>query len=233
MTNKNDSSILIDEPIHLLKERRGGVANLVLVSLILEAARMLDDGFDVATVEEAAKITFGITKGFLSMMDDLGIPEVVRAMEYLSDSSDPEDPFTGVYMNFFTPPKSARMMLEEYNKAKSKSSVVWVGPTDIAKSESDFLLVQALGQRFRAVAFMIAAELVDSGIVGVSNLEKLCRDIFLWDEGPFSMMNSMGIEEALRIVTERMTLSHRLAVNFPVPKLLILQAQENTPWDVT
>lgn len=231
--DKNESPILIDEPIPLIKKRRGGIANLILVSLILEATRMLDDGFDVATVEEAGKITFGIPKGFLSMMDDLGIPEVVSAMEHLSDTSDPEDPLMHVYKNFFAPAKSAQMMLEEYNKAESKSSVVWVSPEDIVKAASDFLLVQALGQRFRAVAFMIAVELVESGVAELPDLEKIYRDKFLWSEGPFAMMNSMGIGEALRIVTERMTLSHRSAINFPVPKLLILQAQKNSPWDVS
>jgi len=233
VAEKNNSINLIDESIPPLKERRGGIANLILVSLILEATRMLDDGFDVATVEEAAKITFGISKGFLSMMDDLGIPEVVSAMDFLSDTSDPEDPLTHIYRNFFTPAKSARMMLEEYNNAKSKSSVVWVGPTDREKTASDFLLVQSLGQRFKAVAFMIAVELVESGIVELPNLEKLYRDKFLWADGPFSMMNRMGIGEALRIVTERMTFSHRFEINFPVPRLLIYQAQKNTPWDVS
>ncbi len=232
MANENDSAILIDEPLPPLKTRRGGIANLILVSLILEATRMLDDGFDVATVEEAAKITFGIPKGYLSIMDDLGIPEVVGMMEYLSDTSDPEDPLTRVYNNFFTPAKSAQMIFEEYNKAKDKSTVIWASPTDAEKAASDFLLVQALGQRFKAVAFMIAVEIVESGIAELTNLEKLYKDRFLWDEGPFSMMNSMGIEEALRIVTERMTLSHRMAINFPVPRRLIVQAQKNTPWDV-
>jgi hypothetical protein len=231
-SNKNKTLILIEEPIPPLQERRGGIANLILVSLIVEATRMLDDGFDVPTVEDAAKITFGIPIGFLSMMDDLGIPKVVRVMEYLSDTSDPEDPFARIYINFFTPARSAQIILEEYNKAKDKSTVVWVTSADTKKAASDFLLVQALGQRFRAVAFMIATELVESGIVELPNLEKLYNDKFLWDEGPFSMMNSMGIGEALRIVTERMTLSHRMAINFPVPRLLIIQAQKNTPWDV-
>ena len=232
MAKNNTSTNLIDEPIPPLKERRGGIANLILVSQVLEATRMLDDGFDVATVEEAAKIAFGIPNGFLSMMDDLGIPKVVSAMEHLSNTSDPEDPFIRIYSNFFSPAKSAQLILEEYNKAQDKSSVVWVSPTDPEKATSDFLLVQVLGPRFKAVAFMIAVELLESGIVELPNLEKLYRDNFLWDEGPFSLMNSIGIGEALRIVTERMILSHRMAINFPVPRLLIVQAQKNTPWDV-
>jgi dGTPase len=70
---------------------------------------------------------------------------------------------------------------------------------------------------------------VESGIVELAGLEKLCTSDLLWKEGPFSMMNSMGIDEALKIVTERMYLSHRKEINFPVPRLLITQAQKNTP----
>jgi hypothetical protein len=38
------------------------------------------------------------------------------------------------------------------------------------------------------------------------------------------------LSEALRIVSERMFLSHRKEINFPFPRLLIMQAQINTPW---
>jgi len=40
----------------------------------------------------------------------------------------------------------------------------------------------------------------------------------------------MGVGEALKIVTERMFFSHRKEINFPVPRLLITQAQKNAPW---
>jgi len=43
-------------------------------------------------------------------------------------------------------------------------------------------------------------------------------------------MNKMGMMEVMRIVTERMELSHRKEINFPIPRLLIHQAQKGEPW---
>jgi enoyl-CoA hydratase/3-hydroxyacyl-CoA dehydrogenase len=228
-TNKNDR-ILVEETISSLKERRGGVANLILAALLLEATRMIDDGFDVAPVEEAAKKAFGIPKGFLSNIDDLGIPKVVDFMEYLSDTTDAENDLRHIYDNFFTPSKSLKEIHEKSLLPDQKPAVVWVTEADAKKTVYDFMLVETLGQRFKAVVFITATELVESGIIELSDLEKHCTNELKWKEGPFSMMNSIGVGEALKIVTERMFFSHRKEINFPVPRLLITHAQKNTPW---
>jgi hypothetical protein len=92
------------------------------------------------------------------------------------------------------------------------------------------MLVENLSKRFMAVGFAVSSELVDSEVIELTNLERLCKDVLGWKEGPFSMMNAMGIEESLQIVTEKMQFSHRKEINFPVSRLLITQAQKNTPW---
>jgi len=81
-----------------------------------------------------------------------------------------------------------------------------------------------------AVGFMTAVECVDSGVIAMDEVDKLCQNAFLWGEGPFALMNKMGISEVMRIVTERMELSHKNEINFPIPQLLVKQAQSNTPW---
>jgi len=48
MTNEKDDRYLVEETISPLKKRRGGVANLLLAALFLEATRMIDDGFDIS-----------------------------------------------------------------------------------------------------------------------------------------------------------------------------------------
>jgi 3-hydroxyacyl-CoA dehydrogenase len=230
MTNGKNDHFLVEEKISLLKERRGGAANLMLTALMLEATRMVDDGFDVATVEEAAKKAFGLSQGFLAKIDEFGIPKVVDFMKYLSDTSDAENDLAPIYDNFFTPSKSLEEICEKHRAAEEKADVIWVSEKDAQKTVYDFMLVETLGQRFKAIAFMAATELVDSGIVELSDLEKLCTNELEWKEGPFTMMNAMGVDEALKIVTERMFFSHRKEINFPVSRLLITQAQKNTPW---
>ena len=151
---------------------------------------------------------------------------------HLKDTSNPEDSLTRVYLNFFTPANSCRLILDEYNNAEDKSSVVWITEEDAKKKPFDFMAVDNLRTRFLAVSFAVTTELVESDIIELNEIEKLCKITFGWEEGPFSMMNAMGIVESLQAVTERMQFSHRKEINFPISRLLITQAQENTPWPV-
>lgn len=64
----------------------------------------------------------------------------------------------------------------------------------------------------------------------MDEVDKLCQNAFLWSKGPFALMNKMGISEVMRIVTERMELSHKKELNFPIPKLLIEQAHKGESW---
>jgi enoyl-CoA hydratase/3-hydroxyacyl-CoA dehydrogenase len=228
-TNKGFESVL-PEPVPLRKSRKGGAANLVFIALLLEAARMIDDGVDIPTVEAAAKKAFGTFKGFLQQMDEVGIPEAVHAMEALSSSSGPDDPFYQTYHNFFTPAESCRKKMEEYEKTEDKSRVKWISSKKIKEEPKDFMLIDLMKKRFQSVAFMTSVEVVEAGIVELKDMDRILKQAMGWKEGPFALMNRLGIGEAMRMVTEKMELSHRKEINFPIPRLLITQAQKNEPW---
>jgi len=214
----------------ILSSRKGGAADVIFVSLLLEAARLVDENFDIPGIEAAGKKAFNMPVGFLGLMDTTGIPLGICTMNSFSDSSDPDDPFYKVYGNFFTPSDSYNKIMEEYARAEDKSSVKWVLEQEAKKEAKDFMLVDALKNRFLAVGFMTAAEVVEAGIIKMEEVDKLCQNAFLWKEGPFAIMNKIGIREVMKIVTERMELSHRNAINFPIPRLLISQSQKNEPW---
>ncbi|MFQ6109971.1 MAG: enoyl-CoA hydratase/isomerase family protein, partial [Candidatus Aminicenantales bacterium] len=214
----------------ILSSRTGGAADIIFVSLLLEAARMVDEGFDIPSIEAAGRKAFNMPVGFLGLMDATGIPLGIYTMYSFSDSSNPEDPLYKVYGNFFTPPESYKKILRKYKKAKDKSRVKWVSDEEARREPEDAMVVDGLRKRFLAVAFMTATEVVDAGVVAMEDVDRLCQNAFLWREGPFALMNRMGIEEVLRIVTERMELSHRKEINFPIPRLLISQAQKKEPW---
>ncbi|MBC8359678.1 MAG: hypothetical protein ISS41_03945 [Candidatus Aminicenantes bacterium] len=214
----------------ILSSRKGGAADVIFVSLLLEAARLVDEGFDIPSIEAAGKKAFNMPVGFLGLMDITGIPLGINTMYSFSDSSDPDDPLYEVYGNFFTPPDSYNKIMEEYVKAEDKSSVKWILEQEAKKEAKDFMLVDVLKNRFLAVGFMTAAEVVEAGIIKMEEVDKLCQNAFLWKEGPFAIMNKIGIREVMKIVTERMELSHRNAINFPIPRLLIFQSQKNEPW---
>ena len=214
----------------ILSSRKGGAADVIFVSLLLEAARMVDDGFDIPSVEAAGKKAFSMPMGFLSLMDANGIPLGIHTMYSFSDSSNPDDPLYKAYDNFFAPPESYERLLDEYQKAEDKSSVRWVSEDEAKTEATDLMLIDTLKHRFLAVAFMTSVEVVEAGIIEMDEVDRLCQNAFLWKEGPFSLMNKMGMMEVMRIVTERMELSHRKEINFPIPKLLIEQVQKGEPW---
>jgi len=214
----------------VLSSRKGGAADVIFTALLLEATRMVDEGADIPSVEAAGKKAFDMPMGFLSLMDHNGIPLGIFAMHSFSDSSNPDDPLYKVYNNFFTPPESYLKLFEKYEKAEDKSQIKWVSEEEAKKEPKDLMLVDRLNNRFLAVAFMTATEVVESGVIELEEVEKLCQNAFLWREGPFALMNKVGIQVALRMVTERMEISHRQEINFPIPRLLISQAQKNEPW---
>jgi enoyl-CoA hydratase/3-hydroxyacyl-CoA dehydrogenase len=214
----------------ILNSRKGGAADVIFVSLLLEAARMVNEGFDIPTIEAAGRKAFNMPLGFLGLMDATGIPLGIYTMFSFSDDSNPEDPLYKAYGNFFDPPGSYRKLLEIYQKADDKSLVKWVSEKDARAAAKDDALVDALSRRFSAVGFMTSIECVQAGVIAMDEVDKLCQNAFLWNEGPFSLMNKMGIDEVMRIVTERMELSHKSEINFPIPPLLISQAQKNEPW---
>ncbi len=230
MDEKKEFKNLIAEPKALLKKRKEGALNLIYIALLLEASRMVDDGADVPHIEAAAKKAFDVSKGFLGQMDDVGIQEAVGAMEALSEDFDPEDPIHAKYHNFFEPSESCRKKLEEYEKSGDKKAVRWVSEEDTQKETADFMLIDLLKKRFQAVSFITAVEVVEAGLLKPIDVDKGIKQALQWKEGPFSMMNRLGLEETMGLVVEKMQLSHRQEINFPIPRLLINQAQKKEPW---
>ena len=225
-----DIIMLTAENFPLKNQRKGGAASLLLASLLLEATRMLDDGMEASHIEAIAKKTFGSERGFLAQLDEVGILEVNEYLEAMADSSDTEDIIFLKYYNFFTPGKSLISKKQEYEEAEDKSTAMWVKSDFEELEPEDFMLADLLKKRFMAVSFIIAVELVEAELLDLEDVDKLCKTVLGWKEGPFAMMNRVGIQETMSLVTEKMEMSHRQEINFPIPKRLIEQAQKNAPW---
>ncbi|MEW6455616.1 MAG: 3-hydroxyacyl-CoA dehydrogenase NAD-binding domain-containing protein [Acidobacteriota bacterium] len=216
----------------ILSSRKGGAADIIFVSLLLEATRMLEEGYDVPTVEAAGRKAFNMPLGFLSLMDATGLPVGYYSMCSFSDSSNPDDPLYKVYKNFFTPTKIYTELMKRYDSAADKAKVRWVSEEDLRKEPENIEIVEKLKERFWAVGFMTAVEVVDSKLIEIEEVEKLCQNAFLWKEGPFTLINKIGLKETMRIIKEREEIAKLHGIHFPVPKLLIDQHKKNKPWPV-
>lgn len=215
----NTNHALIEEPLPLRRERRGGAVNLWLAGLLLEAARMLDEGIDPDAVESASRKTFGIGKGLLERISELGAGRLADHLAFLSRRDGPDDPLHRLYDNFFSSP-AILLQPERFSRPPA------------ADPGGDWILEDHLVKRFQAVAFMIAAEVVGSGLLGIGEMDREAARVLGAGQGPFGMMNDLGPRESLGVVTERMEMSHRKEINFPIPRLLIEQAGRDTPWTI-
>ncbi|MBN1274404.1 MAG: hypothetical protein JXB26_19250 [Candidatus Aminicenantes bacterium] len=212
-----------------LKNTRPGGAGMVIISaLLLESARQVEEEFDISAVEKAARSAFEINEGFLTLMDWMGIQDTVS---FLQDFSRTESPLFDTYDNFFTVP---RIIEKKWEKEKDTpgSAPFFVNKRTLVREPADFMMVDMLKKRFLGVAFMTASEIAGAGLSEPAAVDSFFRQAFGWKDGPFALMNKTGLEQALRLVTERMELSHRKEINFPIPRNLIDRTSENKPWPV-
>jgi 3-hydroxyacyl-CoA dehydrogenase len=218
--------------VRLLRYRKGGTANVIFVALVLEAVRQLEEGFGAEAVDEAARAAFAIPSGFISLLGTVSPRLAVSCLESFSEPAVGEHPFHLVYHNFFAPPEQLKARIEEARRSGVVVSLEGITAPNGTVKPADFLVVEFLKRRFLAVAFATAAEVVEAGLIRLEDLDRLCQAAFSWPAGPFALMNDVGVGAALKMVTEKMELSHRHEINFPVPRLLIEQAQKNEPWPV-
>jgi 3-hydroxyacyl-CoA dehydrogenase len=213
----------------ILNSRKGGAADIIFVALLLEAARMRQEGFSVAAIEAGGRAAFDMPIGFLGLMDSTGIPIGYYTMRSFSDDSNPEDQQYRVYQDFFKPPQIYKEIMDRFLDAKDKSSVRWVEDGDLDE-KSDPTLENQLKERFQAVGFMTSIEVVDSGVIKLSEVDPLCENAFLWGKGPFTLMNELGLREIRRITAERFELARQQGIHFPMPSLLTKQVETCQSW---
>lgn len=217
----------------ITSSRKGGAADVLFVALLLEACRMVDEGFDKGDIEIAGGAAFKLPMGFLRLMDITGLAIGLYAMDSFADDSKPNDPLYKVYKNFFKPTGSFRALVDEQMKADDPSSVRWLPADGPGKGTGNAETVTKLKERFLAVAFVTAFEIVDAGVITPEDFEMLAKNAFLWRQGPFSFFNDVGIKEAWRMVEERAALAGKQGYHFPIPKNLkaLAEAGKNLDMD--
>ena len=213
----------------ILNSRKGGAADIIFVALLLEAARMHQEGLSVAAIEAGGRAAFDMPIGFLGLMDSTGIPIGYYTMCSFSDASNPDDLQLQVYQDFFKPPVNYKNLLDRFLEAEDSSQVRWIEKGALDES-TDPTLVARIKDRFQAVGFMTSAEVVDNGVIDLKELDPLCENAFLWKRGPFTLMNSMGLSEVRRIIQARFDLAKQQGIHFPMPRNLTTRMETCEAW---
>jgi enoyl-CoA hydratase/3-hydroxyacyl-CoA dehydrogenase len=181
----------------------GFIVNRFFLPWLTEAVRMLDEGVaDTATIDEAAKQTFGIGMGPFELMNVTGVPIALHAATTFGRAFGP----------LYAPPERLRAQVE--------SGKDWTisGTPDAAK----FGLV---GERLSAAVFYVASALVDEKVGTIEDTDIGARVGLRWRRGPFEMMNKAGIARARDLVA-----GYAERWKVPVPEILLAQARLGTPF---
>ncbi len=216
-------------PSYIRGSRKGGVADVIFVALLLEATRMMEEGYDIAAIEAAGRKAYDIPIGFLELMDVTGLPVGLHSMRSFSDSSNPNDRLYKVYGNFFTPRQNYIDLMAEYQKTSDNSAVRWV-KKDGTVAAQDSKVVDALCARFLAIGFVTATETVDAGLITIEDLELLTQNAFLWRQGPFTLMNVLGKKKVRNLVEKRAEYATTLKQDFPICSLLKREMEIEKSW---
>jgi enoyl-CoA hydratase / 3-hydroxyacyl-CoA dehydrogenase len=218
-------------PTYIRSSRKGGVADIIFVALLLEATQLYEEGYDIPIIEAAARKAYGIPLGFLELMDVTGLPVGLYSMRSFSDASNPNDPLHTVYGNFYTPTQRYAKLVEQYNAATDKSAIRWITDrTFRSRREPPLESVDALAERFLAIGFLTATECVDAGLIIIEDLEQLAQNAFLWQKGPFTLMNEIGTSRVESAVKRRAEIAASLKQDFPVCHLLKKRMGNGSAW---
>jgi enoyl-CoA hydratase/3-hydroxyacyl-CoA dehydrogenase len=192
----------------LVKDAPGFAVNRFFVPWLNEAARMLDEGLaDIPTIDDAARETFRIGMGPFALMNATGIPIAYHCTESFAQGLG----------DFY----AAAAALER----KFETGQAWdlEGEIDAA---ADAGVKEAVGERLLGVVFGIAAQLVEEGVASAKDTDQGALVGLRWAQGPFRLMNELGIERALELVEKLAAHSD----SFAVPELLARQAALGQPW---
>lgn len=158
----------------LCADRPGFVVNRFFVPWLNESVRLLGEGFDIATIEAAAKEAFGIGMGPFQLMNVTGVPIAWHAETTLGKE-------LGSYYVCCD-------RLAEAGKANQQ----W----DLA-GEPDRSKFPAVAAHLRGVIFQVAGELLDEKVCSMENVDRGAKIGLRWAKGPFEMMNRLGVDKAV------------------------------------
>ena len=179
----------------LVKDAPGFTVNRIFIPWYVTAIRIYEEGIaNMPSIDEICKKAFGIGMGPFKLQNESGIAIGLHAARTLAKERG----------SFYEPPETLRHYVEDL---KSNFDI---------EGEIDESRAQDVIDRMFAAVFGVACTMIDEGIATMEDINRGTRIGLTWKQGPFELMNSVGIEKAYKIVKE---LSESRS-DFPMPKFL-------------
>lgn len=191
--------------------RYGYAVNPVFEGLFLAAALAVEEGLgSTKEVDAAARRALGLGIGpFTAMNLTGGNPITNHALDEMTSRLGP----------WF---RSPRLLREAMTSGRP-----WDVPKRGEKVELPPEREQRIADTMRGAYFGLCGEILDSGIISLSDLE-LAVEMGLVVRPPFSSMNALGVDKALALV-EAYAAAHE---GFPVPRCIRDQAAAGQPFEI-
>jgi enoyl-CoA hydratase/3-hydroxyacyl-CoA dehydrogenase len=190
----------------LVKDSPGFAVNRFFVPWLNEAVQILDEGWaGAATIEQAAKKRFGVGMGPFELMNVTGIPIAFHSTVSLENALG----------EFYAPAAGLKTQFESKR------------PWDLDQTVDEALVGRA-GDRLLAAVFFVVSCMIDEETASPADIDLGAKVGLRWRNGPFELMNQIGVEQARDLVQD--LVSDRPALS--VPSSLAERADAGEPWDI-
>ena len=198
---------MLGKVVIVCKDRPGFVVNRFFVPWLNEACLLLEEGVGTtAQIDAVACAAFDIGMGPFALMNLTGPPIALHSTNYLAEQL--ETPrYTGA--------KSLQDLVE--------SGVMWEidDETECNEDAAKIIAERLLGQ-----VFAVSARIVAEEICSMEDVDRGAKVGLRWMNGPFEIMNALGLEEA-----HRMASAYAELAEFDLPPFFAMKAESGHDWE--
>ncbi len=192
-----------------VKDFPGFAINPVFISSYMMLDSFYGDAYNVATLERISQLALNVRFGIMWVQNGSGLGTCYHAAvsmnDYLADTD----------VGYPAVPDQLKSQFESGNPWNLED-----GPV-----AEDTTLLNVVKDRLLGSIFTISTHLIEKGVVSIKDLELGICTSLAWPMGPFAMMNTMGMEEASRLV--RLTVE---SGEFKMPKTFA--GAVPSPWEL-
>ena len=198
---------MLGKVVIVCKDRPGFVVNRFFVPWLNEACLLLEEGVGTtAQIDAAACAAFDIGMGPFALMNLTGPPIALHSTNYLAEQLD-------------TPRYTGAKSLEELVEA----GVMW----DIdEETECDAEATKIISERLLGQVFAVASQIVAEEICSMEDVDRGAKVGLRWMNGPFEIMNALGLDEA-----HRMANAYAELAEFDLPPFFAMKAESGHGWE--
>ena len=198
---------MLGKVVIVCKDRPGFVVNRFFVPWLNEACLLLEEGVGTtAQIDAVACAAFDIGMGPFALMNLTGPPIALHSTNYLAEQLD-------------TPRYTGAKSLEDLVEA----GVMWEIDED---ADCDAEATKIISERLLGQVFAVSAQIVAEEICSMEDVDRGAKVGLRWMNGPFEIMNALGLEEA-----HRMASAYAELAEFDLPPFFAMKAESGHGWE--